>query len=116
MACDNFLLFYISLFSSPFLSLQVFISLTGINPELGQTLASTGLTVWRAAQEMARFMWEHRCVCLLVLVALVFNLPALFLPQVLTSTDTSGIAADTLIGGFALDYGTGNNIRLLRCI
>ncbi|CAN0383912.1 unnamed protein product [Pylaiella littoralis] len=39
---------------------QVFISLAGINPELGQTLASTGLTVWRAAQEMARFMWEHR--------------------------------------------------------
>lgn len=39
---------------------QVCISLSGVNPELGQTLASTGLTVWRAAQEMARFMWEHR--------------------------------------------------------
>ncbi|CAM9523577.1 unnamed protein product [Scytosiphon promiscuus] len=39
---------------------QVCIALTGVNPELGQTLASTGLTVWRAAQEMARFMWEHR--------------------------------------------------------
>eukprot|EP00752_Nemacystus_decipiens_P012745 g11286.t1 len=39
---------------------QVCITLTGVNPELGQTLASTGLTVWRAAQEMARFMWEHR--------------------------------------------------------
>ncbi|CAM9339212.1 unnamed protein product, partial [Hapterophycus canaliculatus] len=39
---------------------QVSIALTGVNPELGQTLASTGLTVWRAAQEMARFMWEHR--------------------------------------------------------
>ena len=42
------------------LLLQVSIALTGVNPELGQTLASTGLTVWRAAQEMARFMWEHR--------------------------------------------------------
>ncbi|CAN0283352.1 unnamed protein product [Ectocarpus fasciculatus] len=39
---------------------QVCIALAGVNPELGQTLASTGLTVWRAAQEMARFMWEHR--------------------------------------------------------
>ncbi|CAM9688345.1 unnamed protein product [Laminaria digitata] len=38
----------------------VSIALTGVNPELGQTLASTGLTVWRAAQEMARFMWENR--------------------------------------------------------
>lgn len=42
---------------------QVCITLIGVNPELGQTLASTGLTVWRAAQEMARFMWEHRCEC-----------------------------------------------------
>ncbi|CAN0278706.1 unnamed protein product, partial [Ectocarpus sp. 4 AP-2014] len=39
---------------------QVCIALAGVNPELGQTLASTGLTVWRAAQEMSRFMWEHR--------------------------------------------------------
>ncbi|CAM9435145.1 unnamed protein product [Ectocarpus sp. 13 AM-2016] len=39
---------------------QICIALAGVNPELGQTLASTGLTVWRAAQEMARFMWEHR--------------------------------------------------------
>ncbi|CAM9394106.1 unnamed protein product, partial [Sphacelaria rigidula] len=38
----------------------VTVSLRGINPELGQTLASTGLTVWRAAEEMARFMWEYR--------------------------------------------------------
>lgn len=39
---------------------QVSVLLTGVNPELGQTLASTGLTVWRAAEELARFMWEHR--------------------------------------------------------
>lgn len=41
---------------------QVSVVLTGVNPELGQTLASTGLTVWRAAEELARFMWEHRQV------------------------------------------------------
>lgn len=54
---------------------SVSISLRGIHPELGQTLASTGLTVWRGAEEVARFMWEHRCVDVEVLSPLATMWP-----------------------------------------
>ncbi|CAM9674853.1 unnamed protein product [Chrysoparadoxa australica] len=36
------------------------VTLKGLSAELGQTLESTGLTVWRAAKELARYLHEHR--------------------------------------------------------
>ncbi|CAM9501747.1 unnamed protein product, partial [Phaeothamnion confervicola] len=39
---------------------NVKIKLVGLNRELGQTLSSTGLTVWRAGEELADFLWARR--------------------------------------------------------
>mmetsp|Transcript_55740 Transcript_55740/g.81451 ORF Transcript_55740/g.81451 Transcript_55740/m.81451 type:complete len:280 (-) Transcript_55740:143-982(-) len=38
---------------------QITVELKGVKKELGQTLSSTGLTIWRAAEELARFTVEN---------------------------------------------------------
>eukprot|EP00611_Tribonema_gayanum_P006933 TRINITY_DN16274_c0_g1_i1.p1 TRINITY_DN16274_c0_g1~~TRINITY_DN16274_c0_g1_i1.p1 ORF type:complete len:296 (-),score=68.01 TRINITY_DN16274_c0_g1_i1:23-862(-) len=38
----------------------VTIELSGVSPELGQTLASTGLTVWTAARHLAHYLFHIR--------------------------------------------------------
>eukprot|EP01084_Bolivina_argentea_P116987 207792_1 len=39
---------------------NICIELKGVNPELAQTLQSTGLTLWRSAKALADYMYKHR--------------------------------------------------------
>lgn len=43
----------------PFKFGEIEFTLQGVKRELGQTLSSTGLTLWRAAEHLAQFCYEH---------------------------------------------------------
>jgi predicted nicotinamide N-methyase len=80
-------------YKSKDLSRQVNFEVKGLKKELGQTLSSTGLTIWRASEHLCQFIIDHpdrfsgksvvELGCGLGLVSILLhklNLPSLLVP------------------------------------